>query len=267
MLLIHHWLGFIALAILISCTFAAPTPPTPIEYKVTVLNATDGQPRETVPGPMRNRIDNFIRDVGPKILGDEVKQMKCGYFDDFTKMVYFELVGGNFCQDGCYAYLITTGHYEGSKDTRSTMRLGAFVAKTKHSVVHYVPSSATRGTSHQIHCNKYIEFLNFLKKIMPTQNWDWATSETPQKPRLRNTQGTRKPRLRNTQGRFHGPKSLASVDKVDVDREVNVDKVDANRFNVDDYVQLAMKSMYPSKSPSPELEGPPRKKQRLNSGK
>ncbi|KAF9068878.1 hypothetical protein BDP27DRAFT_1523352 [Rhodocollybia butyracea] len=177
---------------------------------------------------MKDYIDGFIlsRDMGLKM-----KDVGKGYLRtthyvngvnpaakkfDTKEMAYIDIMGGDFCQNGCWAYLIVIPR---SQSQRYTMKFGAIiakpkssvtetkpsgsvgeikpnppvtetmpsgsVAKTEPSVIHYIPDKASEEEEgyRQTCYNIYIEFLD---GFTPTQKWDWAKTApgAPENPKL-----------------------------------------------------------------------------------
>ncbi|KAF9070389.1 hypothetical protein BDP27DRAFT_1420079 [Rhodocollybia butyracea] len=164
MLLTHHWLGIILLAVLISPACAAPTPAEPT-YKVTVLGA-DGLPVTVVSDQAWKRIEKFIHDMW-KELGDSNPkepihftnplQVKGQVLEKFDKweMLYIEVHGGGFCVNRCYAYIVSPKTY----DTVD----GSFITQILEH--HYVAVHRPPPPSPQFHSSTYSEILDGIHQI------------------------------------------------------------------------------------------------------
>ncbi|KAF9065106.1 hypothetical protein BDP27DRAFT_1465069, partial [Rhodocollybia butyracea] len=158
--------------------------------KVILLNDKTRQKADYFPGLVENRIRAFLMKIGQ--LKDELKagvklsyepqgEPAQKYTDDVAERVSIEVIGGEFCRNGCYAYFVTR-----PTSPSKTVQVGAIIAKTEKSkpeksVIHYIPDKAP-ASAYKVHYNIYSEFLDFLEETKPkgsTENWKWARSQEP----------------------------------------------------------------------------------------
>ncbi|KAF9060033.1 hypothetical protein BDP27DRAFT_1340233 [Rhodocollybia butyracea] len=199
MLITHHWLGFILLAVLVSPACAAPMQSTTAEhsatvghsshstttvgqsitvkYKVTVLGE-DGNALEKVPRLTGLRVEKIIRDIGKK-LGDDPEHSEIHpqslrddtlVFNDWG-MIYFQLEGAKFCVGICYGYTV-----KASK--RYPQLVGGVVTQVTQGrcVIVHKPLPKDRGS---INIANFVaiqqrwqnEFLEFLKTLVLLGRW------------------------------------------------------------------------------------------------
>ncbi|KAF9073152.1 hypothetical protein BDP27DRAFT_1318976 [Rhodocollybia butyracea] len=188
MLLSHHWLCLVLLTILISPSYAAPTPPAPpllpaqpaniaVPYTVKVVNKENGGMIETVTGAVANRVISLMKELD-HFRNGQVKLtnvVRSSQTENPSKMAmdYFEVLGGPVCliSGDCYGYVVTTKTKYGKQD----MRIGAVVIHHKNpesfTVDDYMPSRyVNQRIAVENHREKYLEFLRTLKPIETWKN-------------------------------------------------------------------------------------------------